>query len=304
MMNNVNQRCGFVAVIGAPNAGKSTLINALVGTKVTIVSPKVQTTRMNVRGIAMAGSAQVIFIDTPGIFSPKRRLDRAMVAAAWEGQGEGDLSLLLIDSTRTLPDDQNKAIIDKLKERGKGQRVALVLNKVDAIPRDKLVALAQHYNDEYAFDATFMISALKEQGTNDLMKYLEKNMPEGPYHFDPDQVSDLPMRLLAAEITREKLFLNFHQELPYLLTVETESWEQFDNGDVRISQVIYIAREAHKSMIIGRGGQALKRVGEAARHELQDILEQKVHLKLFVKVRENWIDDPERYAVWGLDPQS
>lgn len=301
-MTENTQRCGFVAVIGAPNAGKSTLINALVGTKVTIVSPKVQTTRMNVRGIAMQDANQIVFIDTPGIFAPKRRLDRAMVAAAWEGEAEADMSILIIDAARRQPDEENQAIIEKLKERKSTKPLILVLNKIDALPREKLMALSATLNEQLAFTATFMISALKKNGTQDLLEWLGARMPEGPYHFPPDQASDMPMRLLAAEITREKLFRNMHQELPYGLTVETENWENFDDGSVMINQVIYIAREAHKPMIIGKGGQAIKHVGAAARRELEEILEQRVHLKLFVKVRENWVDDPERYRLWGLDP--
>lgn len=299
------QRCGFVAVLGAPNAGKSTLINALVGTKVTIVSPKVQTTRTIVRGIAVAGDSQIIFIDTPGIFRAKKRLERAMVAAAWNGEAEADLSLFIIDASRRQPDDENRQILDALKEKKADtpdKKMILVMNKIDSVQREKLMAMAAKLNEEIAFDATFMISALKEDGTKDLLAWLAGRMPAGPFHFGEEQVSDMPMRLLAAEITREKLFHNLHEELPYGLTVETESWEQFDDGSVKIDQVVYIAREAHKPIIIGRGGQAIKRVGEASRRELEEILEQRVHLKLFVKVRENWVDDPERYRLWGLDP--
>lgn len=303
--DTTQQRCGFVAVIGAPNAGKSTLINALVGTKVTIVSPKVQTTRTIVRGIAVEGASQIIFIDTPGIFRAKKRLERAMVAAAWNGEAEADLSLFIIDASRRQPDDENRQILDALKEKkaeAPDKKLILVMNKIDSVHREKLMAMAAKLNEEISFDATFMISALKEDGTKDLLKWLGARMPQGPFHFGDDQVSDMPMRLLAAEITREKLFHNLHEELPYGLTVETESWEPFEDGSVKIDQVVYIAREAHKPIIIGRGGSAIKRVGEAARIELEDILEQRVHLKLFVKVRENWVDDPERYRLWGLDP--
>lgn len=303
--DTTQQRCGFVAVIGAPNAGKSTLINALVGTKVTIVSPKVQTTRTIVRGIAVEGASQIIFIDTPGIFRAKKRLERAMVAAAWNGESEADLSLFIIDASHRQPDDENRQILDALKQKkaeAPNKPLILVMNKIDSVQREKLMAMAAKLNDEIGFDATFMISALKEDGTKDLLKWLGSRMPQGPFHFGEDQVSDMPMRLLAAEITREKLFHNLHEELPYGLTVETESWEPFDDGSVKIDQVVYIAREAHKPIIIGRGGSAIKRVGESARIELEDILEQRVHLKLFVKVRENWVDDPERYRLWGLDP--
>lgn len=295
-------RCGLVAVIGAPNAGKSTLINAMVGTKVTIVSPKVQTTRSIVRGIAMHGTAQIVFIDTPGIFKAKKRLERAMVAAAWEGEADADICLFIIDASRRQPDEENAAIIAQLKERAGARKIILVLNKIDAVAREKLMDLSARLNAELDFAATFMISALKEDGTKHLMEWLSAQMPAGPYLFAEDQVSDLPMRLLAAEITREKLFLRLHQELPYALTVETESWEPYDNGSVMINQIIYIAREAHKPIIIGKGGQGIRAIGEQSRRELEDILEQRVHLKLFVKVRENWVDDPERYRVWGLDP--
>lgn len=302
---DTQQRCGFVAVIGAPNAGKSTLINALVGTKVTIVSPKVQTTRTIVRGIAVHENTQIVFIDTPGIFRAKKRLERAMVAAAWNGEAEAEMTLFVIDASRRQPDDENQQIIATLKDRKAeepGRKFILVLNKIDNIQREKLIDLTMKLNAMMDFEATFMISALKEDGTNDLLKWLAARMPEGPFHFGEEQVSDMPMRLLAAEITREKLFHRLHEELPYGLTVETESWEQFDDGSVKIEQVIYIAREAHKPIIIGRGGQAIKGTGEASRRELEDILEQRVHLRLFVKVRENWVDDPERYRVWGLDP--
>jgi GTP-binding protein Era len=305
MNTPIQQRCGFVAVIGAPNAGKSTLINALVGTKVTIVSPKVQTTRTIVRGIAVQDNCQIIFIDTPGIFRAKKRLERAMVAAAWGGESEADLSLFIIDASHRQPDDENRQILDALKEKkaeSPDKKLILVMNKIDSVQREKLMAMAGKLNEEINFDATFMISALKEDGTKDLLKWLGARMPQGPFHFGEDQVSDMPMRLLAAEITREKLFHNLHEELPYGLTVETESWEPFDDGSVKIDQVVYIAREAHKPIIIGRGGSAIKRVGEQSRIELEEILEQRVHLKLFVKVRENWVDDPERYRLWGLDP--
>ena len=303
-MSGPAQRCGIVAVIGAPNAGKSTLINTLVGTKVTIVSPKVQTTRSLVRGIAMHGGSQIVFVDTPGIFSPKKRLERAMVAAAWEGEADADMSVFIIDATRRQPDDENAAIIAQLKDRGAGKNLILVLNKIDDMDRDRLMALSAKLNAALDFTATFMISALKRDGTDDLLQWLAARMPEGPYLFAEDQVSDMPMRLLAAEITREKLFHNLHQELPYALTVETENWEQFDDGSVKIDQVIYIAREAHKPIILGRGGQSIKKIGEAARREMEDILEQRVHIKLFVKVRENWVDDPDRYRLWGLDPSA
>jgi len=294
-------RCGFVAVIGAPNAGKSTLINALVGSKVSIVSPKVQTTRTLVRGITVHQNSQVIFVDTPGIFTPKERLERAMVAAAWEGQGEADIVVLIIDAGRRRVSDELRSLIEKLSAARGKQRCVLVLNKIDTVKKEDLFKLTIALNELMSFDATFMISALKEDGTADLLGWLAAAMPEGPFHYPEDQVSDMPMRLLAAEITREKLFHRLHQELPYGLTVETESWEQFDNGDIKIGQVVYIAREAHKKIIIGKGGAQLGKVGSEARVELEEILETRVHLNLFVKVRERWLDDPERYQIWGLD---
>lgn len=300
-----SKRCGFVAVLGAPNAGKSTLINALVGTKVSIVSPKVQTTRTIVRGVALHGQAQIVLIDTPGIFSAKKRLERAMVAAAWQGGAEAEMILLVVDAARKhAPDRQTLDIIARLNREHPDVPCALILNKIDEVRPETLLKLTQTLNAQRDFAATFMISALKDKGTRDILPWLAERMPKGPWMFEDDEVSDMPMRLLAAEITREKLFYRLHQELPYALTVETESWENFDDGSIRISQVIYVARDSHRVIILGKGGGNIRAIGEAARKELGEILETTVHLKLFVKVRENWADDPERYALWGLDPRA
>lgn len=291
-------RAGFIAVVGAPNVGKSTLINRAVGTKVSIVSPKVQTTRTRVLGIRMAGQAQVIFIDTPGIFQPRRRLDRAMVAAAWSGAADADQVLLLIDAARGI-DANTAAILDKLKQAGR--RVLLAINKVDLVRKDALLKLASALDDYGLFDEIFMISAETGDGVDDLMEHLAQRLPEGPWLFPEDQVSDMPERLLAAEITREKLYLQLRQELPYAATVETESWEDKDDGSVRIGQVIYVQRDTQKAIVLGKKGQRVKSLGAAARAELEAILGCTVHLFLFVKVREKWGDDPDRYRDWGLD---
>jgi len=292
------QRCGFIAVLGAPNAGKSTLVNRMVGAKVSIVSPKVQTTRTRVLGIAIHQATQLIFIDTPGIFAPRRRLDRAMVAAAWSGAADADVSLLLVDATAGLSRD-SEAIIERMKSESR--RAHLVLNKVDKINKPELLALTQTLVDTGIFDEVFMVSALKGQGVDDLMNFLAAQMPEGPWHFPEDQVSDMTERLLAAEITREKLYLQLHQELPYATTVETETWEERKDGSVKIEQVIYVVRDSQKSIILGKGGQQIKKIGADSRKELEEILDRRVHLFLFVKVRENWGDDPDRYRDWGLD---
>ena len=297
-------RAGFVAVIGAPNAGKSTLINTLVGAKVSIVSPKVQTTRTRVLGIAMQENSQIVFVDTPGIFraSEKRRLERAMVAAAWEGTADADHILLVVDASRGFTKDVG-AIVGKLAE-APGRPVTLVLNKIDRLRPPALLDLSKKMNDVFPFVSTFMISALKSKGTQDLLKWLGKTVPESPYLFPEDHVTDMPMRLMAAEITREKLFLALRQELPYELTVETESWEDFDDGSVKIDQVVVVAREAHKKIILGEAGDMIGRVGQASRLELEEIMETRVHLKLFVKVRENWMEKAEHFALWGLDPKA
>ncbi|WP_225764435.1 GTPase Era [Inquilinus sp. Marseille-Q2685] len=298
-MTEVATRCGFVALIGAPNAGKSTLLNTLVGTKVAIVTPKVQTTRSRVLGILTEGATQIVFVDTPGIFKPRRRLDRAMVAAAWGGAAEADLVLLLVDASLKGVREETRGIVEKLAETRR--QAILILNKTDAVRPEVLLALAADLNASGVFTDTFMISALTGDGVDDLRRHLAAHLPEGPWLFPEDQVSDMPMRLLAAEITREKLFLRLQQELPYAVAVETESWEEQKDGSVRISQVIYVQREGQKAIVLGRGGQMIKAVGTAARLELEEITEQRVHLSLFVKVRENWLDDPARYSVWGLD---
>ncbi len=291
-------RCGFVALIGAPNAGKSTLINALVESKVSIVSHKVQTTRVPVRGIAIDGASQLIFIDTPGIFAPKRRLDRAMVTSAWSGAHDADLTGVLIDARKGL-DAENEAIVTKLPEIP--GRKFLLLNKVDVVAKPDLLALATTLNERAKFEATFMISALTGDGVADVRTWLASRVPVGPWHYPEDQISDAPMRLLAAEITREKLFHRLHQELPYQSTVETELWKEMKDGSVRIEQTIYVERDSQKKIVIGKGGQTLKSIGADARKEISSIVEGPVHLLLFVKVREGWGDDPERYREMGLE---
>lgn len=291
-------RCGFVAVIGAPNVGKSTLVNALVGGKVTIVSPKVQTTRSLVRGITLEGRSQLIFVDTPGLFAPRRRLERAMVTSAWSGAQDADVALLVVDAKRGLDADTG-AILDRLA--GLPARKALVLNKVDLVAKPVLLALAQAANGRLAFAATFMISALSGDGVADLKTWLAGEAPEGPWLYPEDQMSDAPMRSLAAEITREKLFLRLHQELPYRSTVETEAWTEQPNGSVRIEQTIYVERESQRKIVLGKGGQTIKAIGSDARKEIATLIGQPVHLFLFVKIREDWADDPERYREMGLE---
>jgi GTP-binding protein Era len=291
-------RCGFVALIGAPNAGKSTLMNAMVGGKVSIVSPKVQTTRTRVLGIALDGPSQIVFVDTPGIFAPRRRLDRAMVAAAWQGAEDADLIVLLIDAAKGI-DEEVEAILGGLREGGR--EAILALNKVDRVKPPVLLALADELNATGLFTDIFMISALTGDGVADLKAHLAAAMPEGPWLFPEDQLSDMPDRLLAAEITREKLFHHLHQELPYALTVETEDWEEREDGSIRIDQVIFVERDNHKGIVLGKGGRTIKRVGREAREELEALFERRVHLFLFVKVRERWGEDPERYRDWGLD---
>jgi GTPase len=291
-------RCGFVALIGAPNAGKSTLLNTLVGSKVTIVSHKVQTTRALVRGIAIEASAQLIFVDTPGIFAPKRRLDRAMVTSAWSGAHDADAVAVLIDARKGL-DDEALAILMGLAEVR--QPKLLLLNKIDLVEREKLLALAKAANERVAFAATFMISALTGDGVSDAKRWLAEKMPPGPWLYPPDQMSDAPLRQLAAEITREKLFHRLHQELPYQSTVETESWKELRDGSVRIEQTIYVERESQRKIVLGKAGAAIKAIGAEARKEIAEIAEKPVHLFLFVKVREGWGDDPERYRGMGLE---
>lgn len=291
-------KSGFIAVLGAPNAGKSTFINRVVGTKVSIVSPKVQTTRTRVLGIMMVGDAQLIFVDTPGIFQPRRRLDRAMVAAAWSGAADADTVILLVDCKRGL-DDDTRGIIENLKSQNR--QVALVLNKVDLVKKQDLLALAAELNEAGSFSNTYMISALNGDGVDDLVNDLAEALPSSPWMFPPDQVSDMPARLLAAEVTREQIYLQLRQELPYAVTVETESWEERPDGSAAINQVIYVERPSQKGIVLGKGGAQIKAIGAAARAELEEILEQKVHVMLFVKVREKWGDDPDRYRDWGLD---
>ncbi|WP_238719727.1 MULTISPECIES: GTPase Era [Nitratireductor] len=289
---------GFVALVGAPNAGKSTLINQLVGTKVSIVTHKVQTTRAIVRGIAIHGNAQIVFVDTPGIFKPRRRLDRAMVSTAWGGARDADIVVVMIDAERGIRGDA-EALLDRVGEIS--QPMVLVLNKVDRVKRETLLALAAAANEKAAFSRTFMISALTGSGCDDLLDYLAETLPQGPWYYPQDQISDLPMRQLAAEITREKLYLRLHQELPYSSHVETETWEEKPDGSVRIEQVIYVERDSQKKIVLGHKGETIKAIGSAARKEIAEVLEQKVHLFLFVKVRENWGDDPDRYREMGLD---
>jgi GTP-binding protein Era len=291
-------RCGFVALIGAPNAGKSTLLNALVGSKVTIVSHKVQTTRALIRGITVANQSQLIFVDTPGIFTPKRRLDRAMVTTAWSGAHDADLVGLLIDARKGL-DEENEAILERLAEVR--QPKLLILNKVDLVAKEPLLALAQTANDKAKFEATFMVSARTGDGVPDLKRWLAERVPPGPWLYPADQMSDAPIRQLAAEITREKLFERLHQELPYHSTVETEQWKDLRGNAVRIEQTIYVERESQRKIVLGKGGATIKAIGEASRRDIEKITEGKVHLFLFVKVREGWGEDPERYRAMGLE---
>jgi GTPase len=290
--------CGFVALIGAPNAGKSTLINWLVGTKISIVSRKVQTTRSSVRGIALEGKAQIVFVDTPGIFAPKRRLDRAMVAAAWGSTGDADAAALLVDVHRGI-DAEVEAILARLPHNAATK--ILVLNKIDTVEPPKLLELAARLNGVLPFAQTFMISALRGHGVAKFKQELAALMPPGPWLYPEDQISDAPLRSLAAEITREKLFERLHDELPYSSTVETELWQDLPDGSARIEQTIYVLREGHKKIVIGEGGRTIKAIGTAARKEIIEAAGQRVHLFLFVKVREHWADDPERYREMGLD---
>jgi GTPase len=291
-------RCGFVALIGAPNVGKSTLVNALVGSKVTIVSRKVQTTRALIRGIAIEGRSQIILVDTPGIFAPKRRLDRAMVSTAWSGAHDADLVCVLLDAKSGLDDEADGILA---KAAGVDHDKILVLNKIDLVPREKLLALAQAANERLKFVQTFMISALSGDGVGDLLKRLAAMVPAGPFLYPEDQMSDAPVRQLAAEITREKIFQQLHQELPYQSTVETNAWTERKDKSVRIEQTIFVERESQRKIVLGKGGSAVKSIGAESRKELADILGVPVHLFLFVKVRENWGDDPDRYREMGLE---
>ena len=298
------RRCGFVALVGAPNTGKSTLLNALVGAKVSIVTPKVQTTRTRVLGIGIAGSTQMVYVDTPGIFEPKRRLERAMVRAAWQGAADADVVLLLVDADRAAAhtggvDPEDGIIVAGLREAGR--EAVLALNKIDLVKRPVLLGLAETFNRACIFTDTFMISALSGDGVGDLEAYLENRMPAGPWLYPEDQLADMPLCLMAAEITREKLFLELREELPYALAVETEGWQEFEDGSVRIDQTVFVQRPTQKAIVLGKGGRQVKAVSEAARIELEALLERRVHLFLFVKVRQGWIDDPERYRALGLD---
>jgi GTP-binding protein Era len=298
MADESDKRCGFIALIGAPNVGKSTLVNALVGAKVAIVSHKVQTTRALLRGIAIAAESQLIFIDTPGIFDPKRRLDRAMVSKAWTGAQDADFVCALIDAKRGL-DEETTALINRLSEVR--QPKLLVINKIDLFEKPALLTLIKSANERVAFAAVFMISALTGDGVADLKQWLAAHVPPGPWHYPEDQITDAPLRQLAAEITREKLYLRLHQELPYQSTVETDQWTERKDGSVRIEQTVYVERESQRKIVLGKGGQTIKAIGADARREIADILEQPVHLFLFVKVREDWGDDPERYREMGLE---
>ena len=291
-------RCGFIALVGAPNVGKSTLINALVGAKVAIVSHKVQTTRSLLRGIAIAGSSQLVFIDTPGIFAPKRRLDRAMVTNAWTGAHDADIVAVLIDAKHGL-DEEAEAIFARLADVA--QPKILLINKVDLVEKSALLAIAKAANERAAFAATFMISALTGDGIADVKGWLAAHVPEGPWHYPEDQITDAPLRQLAAEITREKLYLRLHQELPYQSTVETDAWKQLKDGSTRIEQTIYVERESQRKIVLGKGGQTIKAIGADARRAIAEMIEAPVHLFLFVKVRERWGDDPERYRGMGLE---
>lgn len=292
------RRCGYAAVVGAPNAGKSTLVNTMVGTKVSIVSPKVQTTRFRVLGIVIRDDAQVILVDTPGIFQPKRRLDRAMVAAAWGGAADADIVCLLVDALRGF-DDDTRQIAERLKQAGR--KAVLVMNKVDAVKKERLLGLVTEMNAQGIFTDTFMVSALSGDGVPDLLAFLAERMPPGPWLFPEDDISDLPQRLLAAEITREKAFIKLHQELPYALTVQTELWEDREDGSVRIDQTIYVQRESQKAIVVGKGGHQIRTIGEASRTELEEMFERRVHLFLHVKVKEDWLERRTHYNEFGLD---
>lgn len=293
-------KAGFVALIGEPNAGKSTLLNRMVGAKVSIVTHKVQTTRARIRGVCMEGAAQIVFVDTPGLFRPRRRLDRAMVAAAWGGAADADIVVLLVEAHRGLTEGV-QSIIDALKDRAYGQQVALAINKIDRVKAETLLALAQKLNEAFPFVETFMISAEKGYGVDKLREWLAGQLPEGPWFYPEDQIADLPMRMIAAEVTREKLTLRLHEELPYQLTVETEKWEDRKDGSTRIDQVIYVAREGHKGIVLGHKGETVKAIGQAARADLCEFLDRPVHLFLQVKVRPNWLEEPDRYSEMGLD---
>ncbi len=296
----MSTRAGFVALIGEPNAGKSTLLNRMVGTKVSIVTHKVQTTRTRIRGVAIEGDSQVVFVDTPGLFRPRRRLDRAMVAAAWSGAADADVVVLMIEAHRGITEGV-ETILEGLEGMAKGRKVALAINKIDRVQAADLLELTKRLNEKVTFAETFMISAEKGHGVDHLRQWLAGELPEGPWLYPEDQIADLPLRMIAAETTREKLTLRLHQELPYQLTVETEKWEDRKDGSVRIDQLIYVMRDGHKGIILGHKGETIKSVSKAARLELEEFLGRRVHLFLQIKVRPNWLDDAERYSEMGLD---
>lgn len=293
-------RCGFVALIGEPNAGKSTLMNRIVGGKVSIVTHKVQTTRARIRGIALHGATQIVFVDTPGLFKTRRNLDRAMVAAAWAGASDADITVLLIEAHRGVTAG-TEAILEGLRDGAAGKRVALAINKIDKVKSDVLLGLTQQLTEAFAFEKVFMISAERGHGVADLTEWLAAEVPSGPWHYPEDQIADVPMRLLAAELTREKLMLRLHQELPYYLTVETENWEQRKDGSVRVDQVIYVTRDGHKGIVLGKKGETIKAVSQASRADLEELLGHKAHLFLQVKTRPKWESEKERYEEMGLD---
>ena len=296
----MTSRAGFVALIGEPNAGKSTLTNRMVGAKVSIVTHKVQTTRARIRGVALEGESQIVFVDTPGLFRPRRRLDRAMVAAAWGGAADADIIVLMVEAHRGITDGV-ETILEGLEEIGQGRRVALAINKIDKVKSEVLLALSEELNKRHSFERTFMISAEKGHGAKDLKEWLAAELPEGPWLYPEDQIADLPMRMIAAEMTREKLTLRLHQELPYQLTVETEAWEERKDGSARVDQMIYVMRDGHKGIVLGKKGETIKAVSMAAREELEEFLGRRVHLFLQVKVRPNWLEESERYSEMGLD---
>lgn len=300
MTDETTTRAGFVALIGEPNAGKSTLLNRMVGAKVSIVTHKVQTTRARIRGVAIEGDSQLVFVDTPGIFKPTRRLDRAMVAAAWGGAADADVVVLLIEANRGMTKGV-EAILEALSERKDTRNISLAINKIDRVPVDVLLELTSKMNARFNFNKTFLISAEKGHGVDDLREWLAAELPVGPWLYPEDQIADLPMRMIAAEITREKLTLQLHQELPYQLTVETENWEERKDGTARIDQVIYVMRDGHKGILLGHKGETIKRISRASREELNEFSGRKVHLFLQVKVRPNWLEESERYGEMGLD---
>ena len=293
-------RAGFVALIGEPNAGKSTLTNRMVGAKVSIVTHKVQTTRARIRGVALEGDSQIVFVDTPGLFKPRRRLDRAMVAAAWGGAADADVVVLLVEAHRGVTEGVER-ILEELDTVAHGHKVALAINKIDRVKSEALLALTKDLNERFSFAETFLISAEKGHGCDDLKRWLAGEIPEGPWLYPEDQIADLPLRMIAAEMTREKLTLRLHQELPYQLTVETENWEERKDGSARIDQMIYVMRDGHKGIVLGNKGETIKAISKAAREELEEFLGRRVHLFVKVKVREKWLEEKERYSEMGLD---